>query len=84
MQMFLVYMIYFYTAMACRESLLLLNGSNIRSWWIWHHYLAGLTCLITLTLPTDSAALQSFVKGWLQWTVLQAILMILQNMCAVL
>ena len=77
-----MWLIYVYLAMASRESLLLLNGSNIRSWWIRHHYLSALTCIIVLTLPVDSAQLQHFVKGWLQWTVLQAVLMLLQNMCA--
>jgi TMPIT-like protein len=81
-QALLVYLIYFYMAMASRESLLLLNGSNIRSWWIWHHYLSALTCIIVLTLPVDSPTLQRFMSGWLQWTVLQAILMLAQNMCA--
>ena len=81
-QAFLVYMVYVYMAMAARESVLLLNGSNIRSWWIWHHYLAALTCIITLALPVDSHSLQSYVEGWLHWTILQALLMILQNMCA--
>jgi TMPIT-like protein len=81
MQVLLVCLIYLYLAMASRESLLLLNGSNIRPWWIWHHYLSALTCIIVLTLPVDSTTLQQFMKGWLQWTVLQGILMILQNMC---
>lgn len=82
LQAFLVYMVYVYMAMAARESVLLLNGSNIRSWWIWHHYIAALTCIITLALPVDSHSLQSYVEGWLHWTILQALLMILQNMCA--
>lgn len=75
-------MIYVYIAMASREGILLLNGSSIRSWWIWHHYLAAFTCIIFLMMPVDSPAVQRYVEGWLHWTVAQAVLMLAQNRCA--
>eukprot|EP00892_Ulva_mutabilis_P003293 jgi/Ulvmu1/1335/UM011_0063.1 len=78
-QVFLVFMVYVYTSMAAREGVLLLNGSRIRHWWLWHHYLSAATCVITLTLPVDSPAVQRFVEGWLHWTVAQAALMLAQN-----
>ena len=81
-QVLLVWLVYVYLAMAARESLLLMNGSNIRPWWIWHHYLSALTCLIWLSLPVDSPLLQQCMRGWLAWSVLQGVLMIFQNMCA--
>ena len=75
-------MVYVYISMAAREGVLLLNGSRIRHWWLWHHYISALTCVITLTLPVDSPAVQRFVEGWLHWTVAQAALMLAQNQCA--
>ena len=75
-------MIYVYIAMASREGVLLLNGSSIRPWWIWHHYLAAFTCIIFLMMPVDSPAVQRYVEGWLHWTVAQAVLMLAQNRCA--
>lgn len=82
MQGFCGVMIYVYIAMASREGILLLNGSSIRSWWIWHHYLAAFTCIIFLMMPVDSPAVQRYVEGWLHWTVAQAVLMLAQNRCA--
>lgn len=73
-----MFMVYVYISMAAREGVLLLNGSRIRGWWIWHHYLSATTCIITLTLPVDSPAVERFVEGWLLWTVAQAALMLAQ------
>lgn len=82
LQAFLVFMVYVYISMAAREGVLLLNGSRIRAWWIWHHYLSAATCIITVTLPVDSPAVGRFVEGWLLWTIAQAALMLAQNQCA--
>jgi len=38
MQLYLAWMAYFYLTMALRECVLLVNGSQIRSWWVQHHY----------------------------------------------
>lgn len=78
-QVFLVFMIYFYMAMASRESVLLMNGSHIRSWWIWHHYVSAVVCIVTLALPVDSVSVQTFVEDWLMWSMFQAALMLAQN-----
>ena len=43
------------------------NGSSIRAWWIRHHYWSIATCMIVLTLPVDSPAVQMFVKKWIWW-----------------
>lgn len=83
-QIFLTHMIYVYTAMAARESMLLMNGSHIRAWWILHHYLSACTCMITLALPVDSPRLQSYIQSWLHWTIMQSALMLAQNRRAAL
>ena len=80
-QCYLVVLTYSYISMAARESVLLMNGSNIRSWWIWHHYFSAITCIVTLALPVDSPTVTAYVSWSLLWTMLQAILMLVQNRC---
>ena len=48
------------------------NGSNIRPWWIHHHYWAMVTTTLVLALPVDSAAVQAFVRKFLWWSCFQA------------
>jgi hypothetical protein len=48
------------------------NGSNIRPWWIHHHYWAMVTTALVLALPVDSAAVQAFVRKLLWWSCFQA------------
>jgi hypothetical protein len=45
MQMYWVWMLYFYAALALRENVLRANGSTIRKWWINHHYYSMGMCL---------------------------------------
>ena len=46
--------LYTYSALTLREHILVVNGSNIRSWWIMHHYLAILQAMIFLLWPAKS------------------------------
>lgn len=78
-QLLLLYMLYFFTGMALRESVLKVNGSRIRAWWIHHHAYAILTVAILLMLPVDSPAVQFTVNKFLWWAWWQAIIMVLQN-----
>lgn len=43
----------YYVCLAIRENILLANGSNIKSWWITHHYLTMLTGVLLLTWPNN-------------------------------
>jgi hypothetical protein len=56
LQMFIAY---YYSALALRESVLVANGSNIRRWWRLHHYLSLVLAVIVLTWP-DGAAYAEF------------------------
>eukprot|EP00898_Chlorokybus_atmophyticus_P007067 jgi/Chlat1/7361/Chrsp59S06978 len=76
------FLLYFYTALALRENVLAANGSNIRPWWIIHHYCAMAMALTTLTWQIDGpdcAEKQVFVARFLSWALLQGIVMLLQN-----
>lgn len=78
-QAMLAWLLYFYTALALRENVLVVNGSTIRPWWIRHHVWSAATCALTLTLPVDSPAVHVFVWKLLCWTAAQGFVMMLQN-----
>lgn len=52
-----------YTGLAFRENVLRLNGSNIRAWWIWHHYYAIALCLTMLTMRPEDPACEARGRG---------------------
>lgn len=58
--------------LAIRENVLRVNGSNIRNWWIRHHYYSVALALTVLTMPFDSPACQAFVVRFLVCAVIQA------------
>ena len=78
-QLFLCWLLFFYTASALRESVLKINGSRIRPWWIQHHYWSMATCVLMLSLPIDSPAVVSACQLFLWWAMLQGAVMVMQN-----
>ncbi|EFN59747.1 hypothetical protein CHLNCDRAFT_59538 [Chlorella variabilis] len=78
-QLFLCWLLYFYTASAMRESVLKVNGSHIRPWWIHHHYWSISTAMLMLSLPVDSPSVARSVHTFLWWAVLQGAVIIMQN-----
>mmetsp|Transcript_39401 Transcript_39401/g.47799 ORF Transcript_39401/g.47799 Transcript_39401/m.47799 type:complete len:383 (-) Transcript_39401:799-1947(-) len=78
-QVFLCWMMYFYTAMALRESVLKMNGSKIPDWWIYHHYLSIVVVMIMITLPVDSPAVDQWIAWYVSWAFMQGMIMFLQN-----
>lgn len=53
-QAYFAWLCYFYVAMALRESVLMVNGSHIRPWWISHHIWSAVGSLLMLALPISS------------------------------
>ena len=78
-QLFLCWLLFFYTAGALRESVLKVNGSHIRPWWIHHHYWAMATCVLMLSLPVDSPAFVRAITLFMWWAMMQAVVIVLQN-----
>lgn len=66
------WLLWFYTCLALRENVLRVNGSNIRNWWINHHYYSVGLALTVLTMPFDSPACQAFIVRFLVCAVIQA------------
>lgn len=48
-------LLYFYSSLTLREHILVVNGSNIRAWWIIHHYLCVALTGTLLIWPTSEA-----------------------------
>lgn len=78
-QLFMCWMVYFYTASALRESVLFMNGSRIRRWWIQHHYWAIVAGALLISLPVDSPTFSRAVSVFLWWACLQAAIILVQN-----
>ncbi|KAL3524509.1 hypothetical protein ACH5RR_017343 [Cinchona calisaya] len=82
-QLYQAWLLYLYTGLALRENILRVNGSDIRPWWIYHHYFAMAMALISLTWEIerepDCAQKQKGVLLFLKWAIMQGIAMLLQN-----
>ncbi|KAK3155800.1 hypothetical protein QOZ80_2AG0098820 [Eleusine coracana subsp. coracana] len=82
-QIYQAWLLFLYTSFALRENVLIVNGSDIRPWWIYHHYLAMIIALVSLTWEIkgqpDCSSKQKGVQLFLRWAIMQGIAMHLQN-----
>ncbi|XP_071705824.1 uncharacterized protein [Rutidosis leptorrhynchoides] len=82
-QLYQAWLLFLYTGLALRENILRVNGSDIRPWWIYHHYCAMAMALISLTWEIerqpDCAKKQKGVLLFLIWAIMQGVAMLLQN-----
>ncbi|PKI76530.1 hypothetical protein CRG98_003081 [Punica granatum] len=82
-QLYQAWLLFLYTGLTLRENILRVNGSDIRPWWIYHHYCAMIMALVSLTWEIkgqpNCAQKQRGVQLFLQWAMMQGIAMLLQN-----
>ncbi|KAB5534888.1 hypothetical protein DKX38_017974 [Salix brachista] len=82
-QLYQAWLLFLYTGLALRENILRANGSDIRPWWIYHHYCAMIMALVSLTWEIkgqpNCAQKQRGVQLFLQWAMMQGVAMLLQN-----
>ncbi|XP_010053994.1 transmembrane protein 120 homolog [Eucalyptus grandis] len=82
-QLYQAWLLVLYTGLAFRENILRVNGSDIRPWWIYHHYFAMIMALVSLTWEIKGqpkcSQKQRGVQLFLQWAILQGVAMLLQN-----
>jgi len=71
------WLIYYYTSLALRENILQLNGSNIKAWWIYHHYISSLMCLILVAWPVE--AVLATTRIFLLFGLFQGLIMFVQS-----
>ena len=74
---FQVWLLYYYTTLALREHILRVNGSQVKLWWIYHHYLSIAISGTSLLWNTPSFTL--FYPQFLWFSLYQASLQILLN-----
>ncbi|KAL4585675.1 hypothetical protein LXL04_010299 [Taraxacum kok-saghyz] len=82
-QIYQAWLLFLYTGLALRENILRVNGSDIRPWWIYHHYFAMAMALISLTWEIerqpDCSQKQKGIQLFLRWAIMQGVAMLLQN-----
>ncbi|GAB2296386.1 hypothetical protein Dimus_030507 [Dionaea muscipula] len=82
-QLYQAWLLFLYTGLALRENILRVNGSDIRPWWIYHHYCAMAMALVSLTWEINGqpncAEKQRGVELFFQWAMMQGVAMLLQN-----
>lgn len=75
-----MFLSYFYMTLAMRENILRVNGSNIKQWWITHHYLSIILVLTMLTWP-QSPVYDSYRFWFYLYAVYSGIVQVLQYNC---
>lgn len=68
----------YYISLAVRENILRANGSNIRAWWIIHHYFTMMQGVLLLTWP-DGESYARFRRPLHLFGLYNAVLMIFQT-----
>jgi len=82
-QLYEAWLLFLYAGLAMRENILRANGSDIRPWWLYHHYCAMAMALVSLTWEIkgqpNCVQKQRGVHLFLQWAMMQGVAMLLQN-----
>ncbi|KAL1222152.1 hypothetical protein V5N11_011031 [Cardamine amara subsp. amara] len=82
-QLYEAWLLFLYAGLVMRENILRANGSDIRSWWLYHHYFAMAMALVSLTWgikgQPNCVEKQKGVRLFLQWAMMQGVAMLLQN-----
>ncbi|XP_010538873.1 PREDICTED: transmembrane protein 120 homolog [Tarenaya hassleriana] len=82
-QLYEVWLLFLYAGLAMRENILRANGSDIRPWWVYHHYCAMVMAIVSLSWEIkgqpNCAQKQRGVHLFLQWAMMQGVAMLLQN-----
>lgn len=73
-----LWLLYYYVSLAIRENILVANGSNIKDWWLCHHYLAALTTVVLIVWPATERY-ESYVPYLTAFACYNGLVMNLQN-----
>lgn len=73
-----VWLLYYYTSLSLRENILRVNGSNIRGWWIAHHYFSAAMSITVLTWPADSRSWDRFIPTFTAYFLYQGLVQFVQ------
>ncbi|XP_027855018.1 transmembrane protein 120A-like [Xiphophorus couchianus] len=70
-------LVWFYGTLTIRESILITNGSRIKGWWVFHHYISAFLSGVMLTWP-DGILYQTFRGQFLAYSLYQNFVQCLQ------
>uniref|UniRef100_A0A3Q2D3B0 Transmembrane protein 120Aa n=1 Tax=Cyprinodon variegatus TaxID=28743 RepID=A0A3Q2D3B0_CYPVA len=70
-------LVWYYCTLTIRESILISNGSRIKGWWVFHHYVSTFLSGVMLTWP-DGALYQMFRNQFLSYNLYQSFVQFLQ------
>ncbi|XP_063002815.1 ion channel TACAN [Elgaria multicarinata webbii] len=70
-------LVWYYCTLTIRESILINNGSKIKGWWVFHHYVSTFLSGVMLTWP-DGLMYQKFRNQFLTYSMYQSFVQFLQ------
>ncbi|XP_054884522.1 ion channel TACAN-like [Poeciliopsis prolifica] len=70
-------LVWFYGTLTIRESVLITNGSRIKGWWVFHHYISAFLSGVMLTWP-DGILYHTFRGQFLAYSLYQNFVQCLQ------
>ncbi|XP_053222920.1 ion channel TACAN isoform X2 [Podarcis raffonei] len=70
-------LVWYYCTLTIRESILINNGSKIKGWWVFHHYISTFLSGVMLTWP-DGLMYQKFRNQFLTFSMYQSFVQFLQ------
>jgi len=70
-------LVWYYCTLTIRESILITNGSRIKGWWVFHHYVSAFLSGVMLTWP-DGTSYKTFRNQFLAYSLYQSFVQCLQ------
>uniref|UniRef100_A0A3B3B9E1 Transmembrane protein 120Aa n=1 Tax=Oryzias melastigma TaxID=30732 RepID=A0A3B3B9E1_ORYME len=70
-------LVWYYCTLTIRESILISNGSRIKGWWVFHHYVSTFLSGVMLTWP-EGTLYQMFRNQFLSYNLYQSFVQFLQ------
>lgn len=70
-------LVWYYCTLTIRESILITNGSRIKGWWVFHHYISAFLSGVMLTWP-DGKLYEIFRNQFLAYSLYQSFVQCLQ------
>lgn len=70
-------LVFYYCTLTIRESILITNGSRIKGWWVFHHYVSAFLSGVMLTWP-DGNLYKTFRNQFLAYSLYQSFVQCLQ------
>lgn len=71
-----LWLLYYYFTLALRENILAINGSSVKAWWIYHHYISIIVATVGILWDYNQVPRREF----LIFMITQGVVMMVQNL----